>query len=385
MILTHCRLVPELSGGIASEDGSVTVENGKITAVSPLPAPEGIDCGGRTLLPGMFDLHTHITGLINYNWHDQKEILKHSQSYLEYGFTTLRDCGCFSRCVHAVRNLINSGEAIGPRILSSGLILSPTEVPQDDGLAELYSLADGADENLKAARREVAEGADFIKIMASGSGFHPTSVPKQPIMLPEELDAVMKVSRLKETYVAAHAHSDAAIRMCIESGVRTIEHATYISEETLKVLLETENCWLVPTFAAMYISIPDEDGFWARRLGAMLESCAENIRRAYLAGVKLGFGTDSAAGQIMYDKGMEFRYRSENCGMKAVDILLQATVYSAEIAGLAEQTGTIKAGLDADLILVDGKPDKDISVMYGKPARVWVRGEEYRKAGEKRE
>ena len=374
MILNHCRLVAELTENIASEDGAVAIENGIITQIWDTPQEAGFDCKKKTLLPGLLDIHTHVTGLTDLDYTSVDAVAKQAAQYLEYGFTTIRDCGSMDRIVHEVRDAINRGRQIGPDILSCGRILTPTETSSRDSLMPMYSEADGPYEMRKVARRELAEKADFIKVMASGSAFHPQGVPKHPIMMEDELREITAVAAMKGTYVAAHAHADSAIEECIRLGVRTIEHATYLSEETLELLLKTKDCFLVPTLAAMYVSVSDPDGFWEKRLGQMLDACAENIRRAYLAGCKLGFGTDSTAGMQQYEKGIEFRYRKEKCGMKAIDILLQATVYSAQIAGVSDRVGSIGIGKQADLVLVDGKPDLDISCMYHKPEHVWKRG-----------
>ena len=230
MYLTNCRLLPELSGGVAAEHGCVEIKDGLIAAVLPA-APEGAadvyDCGGMTLLPGLIDLHTHIT-------------------------------------------------------IMSGV---------------------GVD----------AAQADFIKIYASGSAFLPTGVPKHPIMTREEIRTAVETAEANGRYVAAHCHADRAILDCVRSGVRTIEHATYLSEGTVEVLRETPETYLVPTFAAMFVSQtePKARAFWLARLTPMLESCAAAIEKAYRAGEKIGFGTDSAPMSKQYEQGVEFQYRKD--------------------------------------------------------------------------
>ncbi|MDO5422558.1 MAG: amidohydrolase family protein [Eubacteriales bacterium] len=418
MILKNCRLIPELSSGIGAEHAEIWISEGKIRKVEPHPRKSGelfpqeagaepflrksgvellsreagaglpeceevFDCGGKTLLPGLFDLHTHISGIRGFQAGDTKTPMKilvesaaQASAFLDYGFTTIRDCGSVLRAANFVREMIERGTVKGPHLIACGAILTPTEVEESDGIWEMYVNADGANEMRKAVRKEMAEHADFIKIMASGAAFHPAGIPKQPILTREELQSAVEAARLKDTYVAAHAHSDAAIRLCAEEGVRTIEHATYLSEETMELLKERE-CWLVPTLAAMHVSnaSPDPNEFWNVRLGRMLKECAGNIERAYKSGLKLGFGTDSTVGMEQYDQGIEFWFRKEFCHMKNVDILLQATKYSAEIAGMADRTGEIREGLLADLILVDGNPDETIEVMYQKPEHVWKEGE----------
>ena len=384
MLLNHVKLVGALSGGLETQDGAVRVQDGRITAVYGTPAEpddEGqLDCGGRTLTPGLIDLHTHFTGLLGYSGSDvlspMKVLTMAAQAaprYLDFGFTTIRDCGSVQRAANYVRDLAESGTITAPHILSGGLILSPTEIERADAIYEMYSFGDGADSFRRMARCELAEHADFVKIMASGAAFHPQGVPKHPIIAPDELREAVETAARKGTYVAAHAHADAAIRDCIRAGVRTIEHATYLSEETLEELERTPGCYLVPTLSAMFVSGSDETGFWHKRLGAMLDACCKGLQAAYARGLKIGFGTDSMAGMRQYSEGIEFRYRKDKCRMKDLDILLQATVISAEIAGLPDR-GEICAGMRADMVLWERDPSQDIMAAAEKPAAVWLDG-----------
>lgn len=386
MILRNCRLVAELSEINKTGFYDVSIENGiikEIGEVNSLSGDDIIDCGGKTLLPGLIDLHTHISGLRGFDAITLQNPMKalvqcaeFTQHYLDYGFTTIRDCGSLGRVANHVRDLFANGVSSGPDIIASGKIITPTEEEYADGLQPMYSEADGPWEIKKAVRREMAEKADFIKTMASGSAFDPHGIPTQSVIEREELRAMVESAKMKSTYVAAHAHSDSSIRLCIEEGVYTIEHATYISDSTIELLTKTENCYLVPTLAAMYVSHPDDPdgGFWIKRLGEMLDACANNIRKVYLAGCKLGFGTDSTVTMDQYEHGIEFQYRKEKCGMNDIDILLQATKYSAEIAKIDDKVGTIAPSKTADLILVDGNPDEDISAMYKKPSKVFKNG-----------
>lgn len=384
MLLNHVQLIGELSGGVETQDGAVRIQDGKIAAVYGAPVcPEGeetFDCAGRTLTPGLIDLHTHFTGLMGYSGSDVHSPMKvltaaaqAAPRYLDYGFTTIRDCGSVLRAANFVRELAEAGTVTAPHILSSGLILSPTEIERADAIYEMYSFGDGADAFRKMARSELAEHGDFVKLMASGAAFHPQGVPQHPIIAEDELREAVETASRKGTYVAAHAHADAAIRACIRAGVRTVEHATYISPATLDELERTPDCYLVPALSAMFVSGSDETGFWHKRLGAMLDACSQGLRDAYARGLKIGFGTDSMAGMRQYEEGIEFRYRKENCGMKDLDILLQATAVSAEIAGLPDR-GVIRAGMRADLVLWEHDPSEDIMAAAERPSAVWLDG-----------
>lgn len=383
MLLNHCRLYAPLSGGFAGEDCCVELDGGKIVSVGPArPAAAGdYDCGGRTLLPGLIDLHTHITflrGVGVAQAHDPMQLLVEAAAqadrYLYYGFTTIRDCGSIRRSANYVKRLIEKGVMAGPDILACGCTLMPS-VTASGGVGDITRYCDGAEEYRKAVRQEVAAQSDFIKIYASGSAFSPTGVPKHPIMTFDEIKTAVDTARVNGLYVAAHCHTDSAIRDCVQAGVHTIEHATYLSEATTDLLLTSEDSYLVPTLAAMYVSQtdPQERAFWLARLTPMLESCAKTIGYAYRAGAVIGFGTDSAPMSPQYDTGVEFRFRKEYCGMENMDILLQATKNSAQIAGLSD-VGEIKPGMKADLILVDGDPVAELSAMYVPPVQVWKNG-----------
>ncbi|NCE97743.1 amidohydrolase family protein [Emergencia sp. 1XD21-10] len=392
MLLNRCRLVGALSGGVESECGAVEIENGKISAVYDRPKEnyegEVIDCGGKTLLPGLMDTHTHLIGIRYFTADMMRDPMKLfmktaevSKRYLDYGFTTLRDCGTPLRVANYVRDAFASGLMTGPRVISSGHIVSTTEIEEADIIYDMYKWGDGPDELMKLVRKELAEHADFVKIMASGSAFHKQGIPVQPIITKREIEAIIEAADLKSAYVASHAHGDGAIRLSIESGVRTVEHASFISDETIEILMGKKNCYLVPTLSAMYqnpAQTPPEMEFLLEKLANMLKLTAGRIKSAYEAGLKLGFATDSTVGMDQYEEGIEFRFRKELCGMKDLDILLQATKYNAEILGIEEENGEIKEGLAADLILVNGKPEQDISVMYHKPEAVFLAGERVR-------
>lgn len=386
MYLTNCRLLPELSGGVAAEHGCVEIKDGLIAAVLPA-APEGAadvyDCGGMTLLPGLIDLHTHITIMSGVGVdaaQDPMQVMVEASAqakrYLDYGFTTVRDCGSIGRCANYVKRMIDAGVLDGPDIIACGSTLMPSVESKLSNFSSIIHFCDGAEEFRRGVREEIAAQADFIKIYASGSAFLPTGVPKHPIMTREEIRTAVETAEANGRYVAAHCHADRAILDCVRSGVRTIEHATYLSEGTVEILRETPETYLVPTFAAMFVSQtePKARAFWLARLTPMLESCAAAIEKAYRAGEKIGFGTDSAPMSKQYEQGVEFQYRKDYCHMENIDILLQATKYSAEIAGISGRVGEIKSSLQADLVLVDGNPAEDLSVMYKRPKKVWKKG-----------
>lgn len=380
LLLKNCRLIPELSDGYSMIYADVLVENGLISKVAQCGSTRGgaeasvIDCGGKTLLPGMFDMHAHLNwdyynGVIRLN--DFRLLINSclsAKKYLEQGFTTIRDMGTPKRLSVSVRDAIRKGLFSGPRILSGGMILRPTvsDTPADPNCFLRY--VSGVDEFMRAAREEIGGGAEFVKVYA----------PSEPSeLLPEELEAVVRVAHLRGKKVAVHAHDPSAISMCIDVGADTIEHGSHITQEDIE-RLKKETSYLVPTLGILCEEIttpgmPIEQK--VPMLRPLLEASAKCITNAYQAKLKLGFGTDTPIEDMEKHPGIEFKMRKEYCGMSNVDMLLQATKNSAFICGLENVTGQIKTGLAADLLLVDGNPDEDISVMYKRPKMVFRQGE----------
>lgn len=382
-ILKNCRLIPELSGQFDREFANVVLAEGKIAGVHPadqtdrLPKTvETIDCRGMTLLPGLFDLHTHLNwdyhnGVIRLN--DFKLLLNSCHSarrFLELGITTIRDMGSPKRVSLSVRDAVRSGLFPGPRILSGGIILRPTASDQPADPYNFLRYVSGAEEYARAAKEEIGCGADYVKLYAPGD---------PPELLPEELAAAVRIAHMRGRGVAVHAHDAGAVSMCLNAGVDTIEHGSFIREEDIRRLKESKS-YLVPTLAVLSDRVPTP-GFTPERkrqmLSPLLRGNEKNITAAYQSGLILGFGTDVPVEDQILNPGLEFYMRKEHCGMSNIDMLLQATKYSAKIVGLEQVTGEIREGMCADLLLVDGKPDQDISAMYQKPELVFAGGQLY--------
>ena len=382
MILKNCRLIPELSGHVNYQLADVTIEDGKITSIvhessSDNPAEDYIDCKGKTLMPGLIDLHMHLCTAgcgIGIEYKDDFDTMakacRSAQAYLACGYTTIRDMGSTNGVASAVRDLINSGIMTGPNIISSSKMIIPSGMLEgrDDNTA--YYSASGVTEIEKAVREVIGETrADVVKIYASGSAYNPGGEPQLTIMTNDEVRAAVRMAVFRKRKVAAHCHSAAAISMCIDEGVYTIEHGSYINDADIEKL-KRGNSYLIPTMTPYYNNSGDDSDFRAKILSEMGQNVGSHMNKAYIAGLKLGFGTDSSDGNFHSKYGIEFYQRKKLCGMEDLDILLQATKNSAEIAGLSETVGEVREGLTADLILMNGMPDKDISVMYEPPEMV---------------
>jgi len=392
MTLKNCRLVPEISDNVDFSLADIMISDGKIAAVRPAsgaPAGEGdIDCAGRTVIPGLLDLHVHLVPEPERDSVDSAFRLYHRcaptlGTFLDYGVTTVRDCGSTMRLACYLRDGVDKGLFEGPRILSSGHIISPEAMRGAEG--GIHTIANGPDEVMKAARREFANGADFIKIYATQSMSQVRGQDPRCIFDPEEIAAMVAVAKGHNSYVAAHAHSTDAINACLRQGVRSIEHATYMDEESVRLLTTLPDAYAVLTHACSEpyhgedgYNDPQELAFWTQP--GMLESkkrCRAQENRAYQAGVRFGIGTDLHPGNFA-KYPYEFRIRKEACGMADLDILIQATRLSADIALLGDVIGQVREGFAADLIAVDGKPDEDIHALCSKPFLVVKAGKAVR-------
>lgn len=374
MLLKRCRLIKELSGNMPYELADIEIENGIIKSVQKTGinieySGEVLDLKERYVLPGFIDLHVHLGSSAGRTLEDNirpvatqiLDGLKFAQDTLKAGFTTIRDVGSAYGLAISLRDAINNGQVIGPNIIASGKILTPTEIG-NDYFEGLYSEFNGYSSAIKEARKEFKGGADFIKVMGSGAFLNPGGNPGTIICLDEELIALVDIAKLKGTHIAIHAHGAEAIKQAIRCGIRCIEHGSLVDEEGIE-LLKTSDSYIVPTVIAMFTW--DEDTKNNKILWEYISSLTKqielSIKAAYKAGLKLGFGTDSGMPDCFHGQNAdEFRVRYEIMEMKPLDILLQATKYSAEIINMNHRMGTIEEGKIADLVVLNCDPIKDI-------------------------
>jgi len=376
--------------GYSSElqsDLNILIEGNRIKEVSDRPirssSAEVHDLRGKTLMPGLIDAHVHAvdTGVTPADVLQQPESLKALKAarvleqMLMRGFTTVRDaCGADLGLAAAVEQ----GLVKGPRLYFVGRALSPTgghgEVrePYEDvdtqacvgGHSGMTMLADGVDEVRRAARNELRKGAHAIKIMASG-GVASASDPISNLQYSEgEIRAVVEEASFWNTYVLAHAYTAKSIRRCVDFGVRSIEHANLIDGETAAAVAKAE-AFVVPTLVA-YVSMLEsgkEMGmpeYSLRKLDDVWSAGLQSLKYLREAGVKMAFGTD-LFGVLQPQQSREFLIRSEV--EPAVDILRSATSVTADLLGEAGELGCVKAGALADLIVVDGNPLEDLTLL----------------------
>ncbi len=376
------------------QNGVVIVQGNKIVdAGSNLPAPaeaQVIDLGDATLSPGFMDGHTHLTLDFsgNYNERRLKEIdlnvseqaiiaTKYARATVEAGFTTVRDLGSrfvgSKECVDvALRNSINKGVIVGPRMLvatwgigATGGHFDPTSGFRDMLFGrepnETDGIADGPDAIRKAVRFEVKNGADVIKAAVSGGVLSLADEVDTPQLTPSEMVALVDESHRLRKKVAVHCHGDQAAKEAIEAGVDSIEHGSFLKPETL-TLMKNKGTYLTPTLMATEWILSKIDNYppalqaKAKAAGA---ARSEMFRNAVKMGVKISFGTDAA----VYPHGQnakEFKLMVD-LGLPPIEALKTATGNAADLLGIAQKLGTLEKGKLADVIAMPGDPTADIT------------------------
>lgn len=387
----HCGRILPISGEPQTAV-TLVVEGNKITRIEKgySVAPQGaevIDLKDKTVMPGLIDCHVHFefeqnrSSYVERFTFNEADIAFQSAVFakrtLEAGFTTVRDLG--GRGVNiSLRNAINKGLTVGPRIITSGKSLSITGGHGDATTGardDLFDpppgaedgIADGPDACRTAVRTQIKRGADCIKVCATGGVLSLARDGRLPHYAEDELVSIVKTARDLGVDVAAHAHGDEGMRRAVEAGVVSIEHGTFMSEATMDAMIK-HGTWYVPTVTAgkaVSDSAQYAKGFFpevvrvkALNIGPQIQ---ETLKKAYKKGVKIAFGTD--AGVYPHGKNnLEFVFMAE-AGMKNADILRSATLDAATLLRLNDKIGTLETGKLADIVAVQGNPLDDIKAM----------------------
>lgn len=372
---------------IIIRDGRIEeVRSGYIEGAAVSGGAEIIDLRNAFVLPGLIDLHTHITA----EWGDRRKMdevttseadrallgAEHARLILGAGFTTVRNLGAYrggsGDAIFALRDAIANGKIPGPRIFASGHVMTPTGGDADihgfreDVMSHLASngVCDGADDCRRAVCLQIKRGADVIKITATGGVLSNTAAVTDQQFTDDELQAIVDTAHALGRKVAAHAHGLDGINAAFRAGVDSIEHGSFLDGSSIALFKQT-GADLVPTMMPPYVllqavktSTPIPAAVRDKIL-AVGPRKNEVIRRALKGGLKFGFGTDTGA----YPYGQnakEFELLVE-AGMSETDAIESATVNAADLVGLSHAVGTIEPGKAADIIAVSKSPLQDIT------------------------
>jgi imidazolonepropionase-like amidohydrolase len=385
VIVKAARLI-DGRGGKPLSPAMVRIEGERIVEVGASVATPAnarvIDLGSATLLPGLIDLHTHLTDRMGLHWEEALTTTtppeaalwgaRNARDTLMAGFTTCRDMGPSWPYVDvALRNAINDGAVPGPRLLVAGNYVSSTGGAGDARQFSIYldvpivrNLADGPDEVTKAVRTNLKNGADFIKILATGAVLSKGIPPGSQQYSDEEIQAAVTEATRWGRQVAAHAHGASGIKAAIRAGVRTVDHGSYLDDEAVGLLKAGgRKTFYVPT---LYTSESILGGEGAKVPSSEVERERQirdvqlaGFKRALAAGLPIGFGTDSSV--IPHGRNAHELTIRVGLGEAPNSAIVSATSLNAEIIGWSHRVGTLEKGKLADLVAVAGDPLVDIS------------------------
>ena len=404
-LLLHCGHLLDVRAGRLLDKQTVVVERDRIVAVqagytaAAGPQDKVIDLESRTVLPGLIDCHVHLEHQSSKNAFvegfllNPADVAYRAQGYarttLLAGFTTVRDCGGSGVNV-ALRNAVNGGLVVGPRIYAAGEAISATGGHMDESVGlsrELMekmgparNVANGPDQCRQAVREQFKRGADLIKIASTGGVLDQSPDPSGPQYSEEEIRAVVATATDLGMRVACHAHGAEGIKRAVRAGVVSIEHGTLMDDEG-RALMAKMGTWYVPTVIAGK-SVADSARIpnyftatvvpKALAIGPQIQA---SLGRAYRAKVKIAFGTD--AGVFRHGRNaLEFGYMTE-AGMPPLEAIRAATLNAAQLLGHAADLGAIEVGKFADVVAFDGDPLRDITALL-RPVFVLKAGAVYR-------
>lgn len=384
---------------------TIIIVDDKITEIragylSPAANAKLIDLRQHTVLPGLMDMHTHFSTQMSAGSYGEAQRLNEAdfalrgavfaEKTLLAGFTTVRELGDSHHISVALRKAIDQGYVQGPRIFAAGKSLATTGGHADPTNGLAYALLgdpgpkqgviNGVDEARKAVRQRYKEGADLIKVTATGGVLSVAKSGMNPQFTSEELQAIVATARDYGFKVAVHAHGKEGMERAIKAGVDSVEHGTYMDKETM-ALMKKHGTYYVPTISAgKWVQDKAKiDGFFpelvrpkAATIGPLIQ---QTFAQAYQAGVKIAFGTDAGVG-AHGENWREFVYMTE-AGMPAMAAIQAATIEGARLLGVEQELGSIRVGKIADIIAVPGDPLQDISIM-GQVSFVMKAGKIYK-------
>jgi len=389
-LVIHAGAVVTIPGEKPLGPSTIVVRGGRIAEIESgyveHPGAKAIDLKGRTLLPGLIDTHVHFSfspetklwsGAIDTAEDVALFAFSNAKKTLEAGFTTVRDVGSDGYSIHALRDAVNEGIVVGPRIFLSGTSLSIVGGHGDmSGLNRkateaLYpydytGACTGAVECALRVREAAKYGADLIKVTSTGGIMSQQARGLGQHLSDEELTSIVTTAHSLGLKVAAHAHGGAGVAASVRAGVDSIEHGTYLDEDIAK-LMATRGTWLVPTLGLLD-GRKDGDATPAvqAKMAEASRVAGRNIRLAVQYKVKFAFGTDAGVSPHGQN-ARQFRLMVEQGPMTPAAALRSATVDAAALIGQSDNLGTIEVGKYADMIAVAGDPYRDITLLEHVP------------------
>jgi imidazolonepropionase-like amidohydrolase len=387
--IVHCGRLVDVRAGRVLTNMTVVVDGPAIVKVEPGLVPAGagdtaIDLRAHTCIPGLIDMHVHLTG----EYSERSEIESFRLNPADYafrsiafaertllaGFTTVRDVG--GDVSVSLRNAVNAGHLKGPRIYTSGRSIATTGGHADptNGMREDLAkpatpeqgVINGIEDARRAVRQRYKDGANLIKITATGGVLSVASSGQNAQFTEEEIREIVTIAKDYGFHVAAHAHGAEGMKRAVRAGVASIEHGTYMDDETM-ALMKKHGTYYVPTIiAGKWVEEKSRiPGFFeevvrkkAAEIGPLIQ---ETFARAHKAGVKIAFGTDSGV-SAHGDNAREFGYMVQ-AGMPELAAIRSATLDAATLLGQESRLGTIEPGKASDIVAVPGDPTGDIAAM----------------------
>jgi imidazolonepropionase-like amidohydrolase len=369
------------------DQGSVVVEDGHILKVTEknisIPAKaRSIDLGGYTILPGFIDCHVHLC--CDGSPNPIEELLKSPDAVIALkgekfarqtllsGITSVRDMGGYNGVDLILRDAIRSGMIQGPRMLASGSIICMT-----GGQAwQIAREADGPDEVCKAAREQIKAGVDIIKFMATGGILTPGVEPDNAQFSVEELHAGIQEAHKAGRRTAAHAQGTQGILNALRAGIDSIEHGIFLNEEVVSWMGE-HNIPLIPTLSALYnIEAKGEAGgipsFAVEKVHRAMPAHLESVRLARESGIPVAAGTDAGTPYNVHGDNLRELELLVKVGFSPLEALCSGTQIAAQVLGWDDHLGTIEEGKFADLVVVEGDPVEDITLLQREECIRWV-------------
>ncbi len=385
----HCGKLLDVKSGKLKDNQWLQINDNKIGVISsqaPQNSSASIDLSDKTCLPGLMDMHVHLQGEMNPKAYidrftlDPADLAFRAQAFakktLDAGFTTVRNPGDSYNVTIALRNAINQGWVQGPRVYSAGKTLGTTGGHADptNGHSDLTmgdpgpkeGVINSVDDAKKAVRQRYKDGADFIKITATGGVLSLAKSGQNPQFTDEEVKAVIDTARDYGMHVAAHAHGKEGMLRAVNAGITTIEHGTYMDKEVMQAM-KKHGTYYVPTIiAGKFVEAKAKiDGFFPEivrpKAAAVGPQIQKTFEQAYIAGVKIAFGTDSGVSPHG-ENAKEFEYMVE-VGMPELEAIQSATIITAELLDVEDQLGAIESGMLADIIAVKSNPLVDITTL----------------------